>query len=68
MSRSYFEGAIERVAIDADFYWTCWLQETDVMRRLARQSDRDEKDMQQVRVIEERDGRVFTSTGSVMRI
>ncbi|KAK3532557.1 hypothetical protein QTP86_024137, partial [Hemibagrus guttatus] len=35
--------------------------------RLARQRDRDGKDMQQVRVIKDRDGRVLTSEESVQR-
>ncbi|KAK3573350.1 hypothetical protein QTP86_024040, partial [Hemibagrus guttatus] len=35
--------------------------------RLARQRDRDEKDVQQVRVIKDRDGRVLTSEESVQR-
>ncbi|KAK3508380.1 hypothetical protein QTP70_025786, partial [Hemibagrus guttatus] len=35
--------------------------------RLARQRDRDGKDVQQVRVIKDRDGRVLTSEGSVQR-
>ncbi|KAK3542137.1 hypothetical protein QTP86_016465 [Hemibagrus guttatus] len=35
--------------------------------RLARQSDRDGKDVQQVRVIKDRDGRVLTSEESVQR-
>ncbi|KAK3524718.1 hypothetical protein QTP86_001217 [Hemibagrus guttatus] len=35
--------------------------------RLARQRDRDGKDMQQVRVIKDRDGRVLTSQESVQR-
>ncbi|KAK3574354.1 hypothetical protein QTP86_005145 [Hemibagrus guttatus] len=35
--------------------------------RLARQRDRDGKDVQQVRVIKDRDGRVFTSEESVQR-
>ncbi|KAK3528582.1 hypothetical protein QTP70_003752 [Hemibagrus guttatus] len=36
--------------------------------RLARQRDRDEKDVQQVRVIKDRDGRVLTSEESVQRL
>ncbi|MCI4382152.1 hypothetical protein PGIGA_G00260540 [Pangasianodon gigas] len=36
-------------------------------RRLARQRDRDGKDVQQVRVIKDRDGRVLTSEESVQR-
>ncbi|MCJ8738185.1 hypothetical protein PDJAM_G00032510 [Pangasius djambal] len=35
--------------------------------RLARQRDRDGKDVQQVRVIKDRDGRVLTSEESVQR-
>ncbi|KAK3542861.1 hypothetical protein QTP70_006129 [Hemibagrus guttatus] len=35
--------------------------------RLARQRDRDEKDVQQVRVIKDRDGRVLTSEESIQR-
>ncbi|KAK3570800.1 hypothetical protein QTP86_026338, partial [Hemibagrus guttatus] len=35
--------------------------------RLARERDRDEKDVQQVRVIKDRDGRVLTSEESVQR-
>ncbi|KAK3545783.1 hypothetical protein QTP70_012755 [Hemibagrus guttatus] len=35
--------------------------------RLARQRDRDGKDVQQVRVIKDRDGRVLTSEGSIQR-
>ncbi|KAK3537241.1 hypothetical protein QTP70_003986 [Hemibagrus guttatus] len=35
--------------------------------RLAKQRDRDEKDVQQVRVIKDRDGRVLTSEESVQR-
>ncbi|MCJ8736388.1 hypothetical protein PDJAM_G00257890 [Pangasius djambal] len=37
------------------------------LHRLARQRDRDEKDVQQVRVIKDRDGRVLTSEESVQR-
>ncbi|KAK3533185.1 hypothetical protein QTP70_013590 [Hemibagrus guttatus] len=38
-----------------------------VLYRLARQRDRDGKDVQQVRVIKDRDGRVLTSEESVQR-
>ncbi|KAK3570319.1 hypothetical protein QTP86_017166 [Hemibagrus guttatus] len=66
---TYFQKREEhRVTYKSGGRRTQTLEKEKDLYRLARQRDRDEKDVQQVRVIKDRDGRVLTSEESVQRI